>query len=1840
MDTVESLKADMARQKERYAKLMEEEDEDYKKRLFNMELEVNEVCADERDEALEKLRNEFEKRKREAVMDLQRAAKGEILAMKIDYQIMIKEQDRLLADLEKKIEFKQKFCNPDRLKRRLADLQQKNKDLQEAICQAEEKLNSRKTISDEERSERFELQMAVNNQIREINNLKDKKERLLKNKDNAFLCRQCANVVNMNSQNLLDMKQHYEELLQMKEVEGNKQLEEQLQHLTKMADEFRKKYDTPEQRQLVADLMREAQESSENVEEAKKFYANETQKLDDIIANNRKILEAKKELLQQLDYEYKQYKMDLFKPDKKKRNNTFSRCSDDLRSYYNVSFMKCSCSKSRNYEKVIFYIEDGIRSDLLYGNRYKDNDSYKPVFNEYLNKYPNNTFCVDVYANTPTTTYEGVKSMTTGSISHFLELASSFGDIKGSVIDNWVSQASLHNYSIDFVGDDVWYTLYNTSYSNIMITDDSFNIHEYDEQPMYDFLYDHIHNKNNKNNNISDNNISDNNQSNSHSLSTDSHDYQWDILILHMLSLDHAGHKYSTSNPSHPEVHKGLVHLKHALQDTINTLPKDSILLVMGDHGLTERGSHGGGEEDERKTGLCVYTNKKNSLRKEGPSEYKMKDIANMMSSLLSLPPLYSSISIPILQLLSPSSSLLPPLLRQLASEQRFLKEQGIFDSKRNNEILSIKQQLEQYKYNISLYYHNLEQSYSISTNSSISFDNYILQTPENPLEKEKEFQIYQQGVLLLTDIDHYVSNSQHYDILLLFLSILLFIKYILLYIWYVFEHENPLLSPYCYTSYEIKLELFSSFFLGIYIGSLLQLLFAIPYRYSILFSLFIYNIDKYYYLLKALFTMLFTLPLSFDIPIIIVGIALFICIHAAYYTMLSPLPVILLASLTALILYIYKDILIYKKVSVPCLLFILSTLAYSYVPFQSQEVPIYDSHYFYCYLLLLLFYPLLSFIYIYLYIQKPFSFISFSLLGLQYSILYCYWYYKYMNLSINLSSIPITLLLFTLLSLLYIYITHNYLSISYSTRTISLHTSTVSIQSIQSPSSSLQKEYSSFNSLLYSFPYYIHSILSIIPLFLLILGPSSPFLLLLLITQLTTVTLLTIQVNSLPLLYRYTIPYLLFIILYLNIYINLNSLSLSSLHIDASFLFMHKLNMFVQGISILPSVCYDYIDVNVVKDSYYKAGYEHGKTVASLAHKRYTSDYNLNNIIIPWYTTSKGQELFKQILNRHIDRFPEYIEELHGISDGMDIPFEYVFLYTLSEEFSYLADNHDYKRIDHCSDFTIYIHIDILVHNEDGAIEDAGNTLVLTQKIFINNTIVSDFTSYTYVGVLPTASFGKNKNIAFTMNYLHSDDYDINGYSRNFIARYLLDSQSFEDALERITSTPHFVGHNYQIMNIKHKEAVDLEIAPFKRRGYFYPSPGHPHFHANMFDLIHVQDTYDASSFYREKRAAQMMPAKTFEDALLILGDNSDPFFPIYQRGGNSTLHTIHTVKIATNDPYMTIYKSIGQSKKSKSKEIQLVTPDQLSSSKKNKPLNNEKNVQKNESIRNVVDSIKNIFSNDNTTKPLENIQDENLFAKDMDKIKNLKAKIDSIALATIDIRHLLSELADVQNPKHQEDIIRNVREIITKTNDTAAHCRFDLQGMTLEVNRLKREKKEGTIMNLYLHNNASLSHLFINNVRDYQEIQQNFQRLLERDIESEMTVLREYTQQDMDAESMSNPLILQTIAKSTNHRIREAFINVQDKYRDIVSIKNSMKDIQQLFFDLSLLLDEQGTQLDQVEVNINQAGDHVKQAEATLELTVIRMRKKRKIRCILLVVIIVCAIVLSVLVYFAFKK
>lgn len=243
---------------------------------------------------------------------------------------------------------------------------------------------------------------------------------------------------------------------------------------------------------------------------------------------------------------------------------------------------------------------------------------------------PQNAFLLPFIADPPTTTLQRLKGLTTGTLPTFVDAGSNFA---GTAIeeDNLVAQLRDAGKTLVHLGDDTWHSLFPGYFDpNLTHSYDSFNV--WDLHTVDNGVTEHIL-----------------------PLLQHSDVYRWDVIFGHFLGVDHAGHQYG---PNHPIMASKLKQMDDVLRQIINSLDQDTLLVVMGDHGMDTKGDHGGESDDEVEAALWMYSKKgifgrvqESSV--EPPRTAKDRpvgqiDLVPSLSLLLGLPIPFNNLGAPI----------------------------------------------------------------------------------------------------------------------------------------------------------------------------------------------------------------------------------------------------------------------------------------------------------------------------------------------------------------------------------------------------------------------------------------------------------------------------------------------------------------------------------------------------------------------------------------------------------------------------------------------------------------------------------------------------------------------------------------------------------------------------------------------------------------------------------------------------------------------------------------------------------------------------------------------------------------------------------------------------------------------------------------------------------------------------------------------------------------------------------------------------------------------------------------------------------------------------------------
>ena len=295
------------------------------------------------------------------------------------------------------------------------------------------------------------------------------------------------------------------------------------------------------------------------------------------------------------------------------------------------------CWHPKAFEKAVVIVIDALRYDFTIPFRPTSQDPSPrpfhnaiPILYQTTQESPENAFLLPFIADPPTTTLQRLKGLTTGTLPTFIEAGSNFA---GTAIeeDNVLLQLRKVGKTLVHLGDDTWNSLFpGYFHPNLTHAYDSFNVR--DLHTVDNGVIEHLM-----------------------PLLQSTAASEWDVIFGHFLGVDHAGHRYG---PDHPAMAEKLKQMDEVIRDVMHSIDEETLLVVMGDHGMDAKGDHGGESDDEIEAAIWFFS-KKSIFGRTQPSfvmppktakerPIRQIDLVPTLSLLLGVPIPFSNLGKPI----------------------------------------------------------------------------------------------------------------------------------------------------------------------------------------------------------------------------------------------------------------------------------------------------------------------------------------------------------------------------------------------------------------------------------------------------------------------------------------------------------------------------------------------------------------------------------------------------------------------------------------------------------------------------------------------------------------------------------------------------------------------------------------------------------------------------------------------------------------------------------------------------------------------------------------------------------------------------------------------------------------------------------------------------------------------------------------------------------------------------------------------------------------------------------------------------------------------------------------
>ncbi|CCF75869.1 syntaxin 1B/2/3 [Babesia microti strain RI] len=249
--------------------------------------------------------------------------------------------------------------------------------------------------------------------------------------------------------------------------------------------------------------------------------------------------------------------------------------------------------------------------------------------------------------------------------------------------------------------------------------------------------------------------------------------------------------------------------------------------------------------------------------------------------------------------------------------------------------------------------------------------------------------------------------------------------------------------------------------------------------------------------------------------------------------------------------------------------------------------------------------------------------------------------------------------------------------------------------------------------------------------------------------------------------------------------------------------------------------------------------------------------------------------------------------------------------------------------------------------------------------------------------------------------------------------------------------------------------------------------------------------------------------------------------------------------------------------------------------------------------------DTTKNEYI-DNNSKADTNFVTENRDLNSyMAHIEVVRAYINKIHASSNAIRSLMTRIVSSSTIQQEEELSNKLNAIVTQTNEECANCKNAI--MELKEKRNRGNSTEAQIReNAY---NVSLKQ-FQSALKEYRDAQTQFRKTSKAKTARQLQIAYpEMNNEDLKKVENGSYKAIESILQSKiigNHTLKDAIVDIQEKYKDVISLEKSVEELHQMIIDLAGLVSYQGELIYQIEHNAlkaveytDKANDELKKAE-----------------------------------------
>lgn len=185
-------------------------------------------------------------------------------------------------------------------------------------------------------------------------------------------------------------------------------------------------------------------------------------------------------------------------------------------------------------------------------------------------------------------------------------------------------------------------------------------------------------------------------------------------------------------------------------------------------------------------------------------------------------------------------------------------------------------------------------------------------------------------------------------------------------------------------------------------------------------------------------------------------------------------------------------------------------------------------------------------------------------------------------------------------------------------------------------------------------------------------------------------------------------------------------------------------------------------------------------------------------------------------------------------------------------------------------------------------------------------------------------------------------------------------------------------------------------------------------------------------------------------------------------------------------------------------------------------------------------------------------------------------------------------------------------------------------MEAINSKANEMRKELKEIAAQNKELEQDSEfrirdtqqtqLTKSFIDVMNEYQKLQSDYKEKQKKQLERQFLIVKpKATAEELQALQENAEEMLQSVfSLSPKQEARKQLQEMKARNEDIEKLESSLLELNQLFVDMSILVEQQGDLIDQIDFNVSQAVEYTEKAKIELQEAVTHQKKAWCFRCL----------------------